>query len=111
MKNILIIGSTGQIGTELAMTLRKIYPTVVAGYIPAAPPKGELLESGPSEIVDITDPVQIAEVVRKYTERRRRGQAPARLEDRSRRTLQRPRGSTRRRLCRLYPQLYWLLWP
>ena len=66
MKNILIIGSTGQIGTELAMTLRKIYPTVVAGYIPAAPPKGELLESGPSEIVDITDPVQIAEVVRKY---------------------------------------------
>ena len=66
MKNILIIGSTGQIGTELAMTLRKIYPTVIAGYIPAAPPKGELLESGPSEIVDITDPVQIAEVVRKY---------------------------------------------
>ena len=66
MKNILMIGSTGQIGTELAMTLRKIYPTVVAGYIPAAPPKGELLESGPSEIVDITDPVQIAEVVRKY---------------------------------------------
>lgn len=66
MKNILIIGSTGQIGTELAMTLRKIYPTVVAGYIPAAPPKGELLVSGPSEIVDITDPVQIAEVVRKY---------------------------------------------
>lgn len=66
MKNILIIGSTGQIGTELAMTLRKIYPTVVAGYIPAAPPKGELLESGPSEIVDIADPVQIAEVVRKY---------------------------------------------
>ena len=47
MKNILIIGSTGQIGTELALTLRKIYPTVIAGYIPAAPPKGELLESGP----------------------------------------------------------------
>ena len=66
MKNILIIGSTGQIGTELALTLRKIYPTVIAGYIPAAPPKGELLESGPSEIVDITNPDQIAEVVRRH---------------------------------------------
>ena len=66
MKNILIIGSTGQIGTELALTLRKHYPTVVAGYIPAAPPRGELLETGPSAAVDITNPQQIAEVVRQY---------------------------------------------
>ena len=66
MKNILIIGSTGQIGTELAMTLRRLYPVVVAGYIPAAPPKGELLETGPCEVVDITNPQQITEVVRRY---------------------------------------------
>lgn len=66
MKNILIIGSTGQIGTELALTLRKHYPTVVAGYIPSAPPKGELLETGPSTIVDITNPAQIAQVVKEY---------------------------------------------
>ena len=66
MKNILIIGSTGQIGTELAMTLRRLYPVVVAGYIPAAPPKGELLETGPCEVVDITNPQQITEVVRLY---------------------------------------------
>nr|WP_314650185.1 NAD-dependent epimerase/dehydratase family protein [uncultured Porphyromonas sp.] len=66
MKNILIIGSTGQIGTELALTLRKHYPTVVVGYIPSAPPHGELLETGPSEVVDITNAVQIAEVVRRY---------------------------------------------
>ena len=66
MKNILIIGSTGQIGTELALTLRKHYPTVVVGYIPSAPPHGELLETGPSEVVDITNAAQIAEVVRRY---------------------------------------------
>ena len=56
MKNILIIGSTGQIGSELTMKLRGIYggSNVVAGYIPGAEPKGELLESGPSAIVDIT---------------------------------------------------------
>lgn len=68
MKNILVIGATGQIGSELTMKLRKTYPTgtVVAGYIPGAEPKGELLESGPSEIVDITNPSQIGEAVDKY---------------------------------------------
>ncbi len=68
MKNILIIGATGQIGSELTMRLRHEYPggNVVAGYIPGAEPKGELLESGPAEIVDITDPQQIASAVEKY---------------------------------------------
>lgn len=68
MKNILLIGSTGQIGSELTMALRKAYPQgqVVAGYVPSAPPKGDLLESGPSEIVDITNAQQIADVVKKY---------------------------------------------
>ena len=54
MKNVLIIGSTGQIGSELTMKLRKLYNgNIVAGYIPGAEPKGELKESGPSAIVDI----------------------------------------------------------
>lgn len=68
MKRILIIGSTGQIGSELTMKLRGIYggENVVAGYIPGAEPKGELLESGPSAVVDITNAQQIAEVVDKY---------------------------------------------
>ncbi len=68
MKNVLIIGSTGQIGSELTMKLRGIYggANVVAGYIPGAEPKGELLESGPSKIVDITNATQIAEAVSKY---------------------------------------------
>ena len=67
MKNILIIGTTGQIGSELTMLLRKNYSgNVVAGYIPGAEPKGELKESGPSAIVDITNPQQIADAVSKY---------------------------------------------
>jgi nucleoside-diphosphate-sugar epimerase len=67
MKNVLIIGSTGQIGSELTLELRKRYNgNIVAGYIPGAEPKGELLESGPSEIVDITDAGQIAAAVGKY---------------------------------------------
>ena len=67
MKNILIIGATGQIGSELTMLLRKNYSgNVVAGYIPGAEPKGELKESGPSDIVDITNPQQIADAVSKY---------------------------------------------
>lgn len=68
MKNILIIGATGQIGSELTMKLRAEYPggNVVAGYIPGAEPKGILLESGPAEIVDITNPQQIADAVDKY---------------------------------------------
>ena len=67
MKNILIIGSTGQIGSELTMKLRtERQGTVVAGYINGAEPKGELKESGPSAIVDITNAQQIAEVVDQY---------------------------------------------
>jgi len=68
MKNVLVIGSTGQIGSELTMKLRKQYHqgTIVAGYIPGAEPKGELLESGPSEIVNVCMAHQIAETVDKY---------------------------------------------
>ena len=68
MKNILIIGSTGQSGTELTMALRKHSPNgnVVAGYIPAQPPTEMLKETGPCEIVDITNAQQIADVVKKY---------------------------------------------
>ncbi|MBO4444659.1 MAG: NAD-dependent epimerase/dehydratase family protein, partial [Bacteroidaceae bacterium] len=68
MKNILVIGSTGQIGSELTMKLRREIEgsVVVAGYIPGAEPKGILLESGPAEIVDVTNAPQIADVVSRY---------------------------------------------
>ena len=68
MKNILVIGSTGQIGSELTMKLRREVPgsTVVAGYIPGAEPKGELLESGPSAIADVRDAAGLASIVTEY---------------------------------------------
>ena len=61
MKNILVIGSTGQIGSELTAELRKLYGNshVVAGYITGAEPKGELAESGPSALADVTDGGQL----------------------------------------------------
>ena len=50
MKNILVIGSTGQIGSELTPELRRHYggDHVVAGYIRGAEPHGELLEGVPA---------------------------------------------------------------
>ena len=44
MKNILVIGSTGQIGSELTMKLRANYnaSSVVAGYIKGAEPTGRV---------------------------------------------------------------------
>ena len=55
MKNVLVIGSTGQIGSELTRELRKRYgnDSIVAGYIKGAEPKGELKESGPSAEADV----------------------------------------------------------
>lgn len=68
MKNFLVIGSTGQIGSELTKKLREIYGGnhVVAGYIKGAEPKGELAESGPKAECDVTNPQMIADVVKQY---------------------------------------------
>ena len=68
MKNILVIGSTGQIGSELTKKLRSIYgnSNVVAGYIKGAEPTGELAESGPMAECDVTNPQMISDVVSKY---------------------------------------------
>ena len=68
MKNILVIGATGQIGSELTLELRKRYGDdhVVAGYIPSAMPKGELKASGPSAIADVTDRQSIEVVARQF---------------------------------------------
>ncbi len=68
MKNILVIGSTGQIGSELTKLLRNQYGNnhVVAGYIPGAEPTGELKDGGPSAIVDVTNQQMIADVSQKF---------------------------------------------
>lgn len=68
MEKILVIGATGQIGSELTLELRKRYgnESVVAGYIKGSEPKGELKESGPAELADVTNSEQIESIVKKY---------------------------------------------
>ena len=67
MKNILVTGSVGQIGSELTLVLREKYGSdnVVAGGRKTKP-SPELLESGPFEIVDCTDIENLAAVVKKH---------------------------------------------
>lgn len=69
MKNILVIGATGQIGSELTMELRRRYAggNVVAGYITGAEPKGELRDSGPSAVVDVTDGEAVMDAVKRHS--------------------------------------------
>lgn len=68
MEHILIIGATGQIGSELTMELRKRYgnANVVAGYIRVQNLKG-IKGVGPSAIADVTDGEAIASVVKSIT--------------------------------------------
>ena len=65
MKHIVIIGATGQIGSELTMELRRRYgnTNVVAGNIQGAEPKGVLKESGPSAVVDGTNGEMIPYII------------------------------------------------
>lgn len=67
MKKILIVGSTGQIGSELSVKLRSIYgeDNVICGYFKPPFPEN-FFEAGPTEEIDATDSNQIASVVKKY---------------------------------------------
>ncbi|MEA2031653.1 MAG: L-threonine 3-dehydrogenase [candidate division Zixibacteria bacterium] len=67
MKNILVTGAVGQIGSELTMELRKRYgnDNVVAGGRKTKPSE-KLLNSGPFEVVDCTDINVVRDVVKKY---------------------------------------------
>jgi len=63
---ILIIGSSGQIGTELVMELRKMYGNnnVVASDI--RPSTDEVMNSGPFEELDILNKKRLREIVRQH---------------------------------------------
>ena len=65
-ENILVIGSSGQIGSELVLELRKIYGngSVIASDI--IPSSDEIISSGPFEILDVTDSKKLLEVVKKH---------------------------------------------
>ena len=63
---ILVVGSSGQIGTELVMILREIYGNeyVVASDI--RPSSDAITHSGPFEELDILNEKRLREIVRKY---------------------------------------------
>ncbi len=67
MKKILIVGSTGQIGSELSVRLRSIYgdSNVICGYYAPPFPPG-FFEAGPTEEINALNIEQIAHVVKKY---------------------------------------------
>lgn len=64
MKKILVIGCSGQIGSELTLELRRIFgnSNVIATDIKDAPKA--ILESGPFEILDILDRDALRKIVR-----------------------------------------------
>jgi nucleoside-diphosphate-sugar epimerase len=67
MKEILVIGATGQIGSELTPALRKRYGSenvVAAGH--KKQPASDLFESGPYVTIDVRDIDSVAAIVKKY---------------------------------------------
>lgn len=67
MKNILITGCLGQIGSELTMRLREIYGTnhVIATDIRRVE-DNQVIQSGPFETLDVLDGEKMKKLVRKY---------------------------------------------
>ena len=63
---ILVIGSSGQIGTELVIELRKIYgeSNVVASDI--RPSSKRIMESGPFEKLDVMKKNKVYEIIKKH---------------------------------------------
>ena len=67
MNKILVLGSGGQIGSELTMRLREVYggANVVATDI-KLPLRDEIMQSGPVEQCDATKGEEIDAIVKKY---------------------------------------------
>ena len=68
MRKVLITGGLGQIGSELTKKMRDIYgvDNVVMSDMQAKDTHKELIESGPFEILDVTDSSRMGEIVDKY---------------------------------------------
>lgn len=67
MKRIFVTGALGQIGSELIMKMRNIYgkDNVIATDI-RRPNDNQVVESGPFEILDVTDGKAMLETAKKY---------------------------------------------
>lgn len=68
MRKVLITGGLGQIGSELTKKMRDIYgvDSVVMSDMQAKDTHKELIESGPFEVLDVTDSSRMGEIVDKY---------------------------------------------
>ncbi len=68
MRKILVAGALGQIGSELTMGLREVYgvDNVIASSRSAKAGLEKVIESGPFEVVDITDGKKLHEIVKKH---------------------------------------------
>lgn len=68
MRKILVTGALGQIGSELTISLRKIYgvDNIIASNRRRKEGHEELIESGPFEILDIANGNAVMEVVKKH---------------------------------------------
>jgi nucleoside-diphosphate-sugar epimerase len=67
VSKIIITGGTGQIGSELAPELRRLYGSdnvLVMGH--SRKPSGDLMDSGPYETADIRDRKRLQELVEEY---------------------------------------------
>ncbi|MCM1990112.1 L-threonine 3-dehydrogenase [Oceanirhabdus seepicola] len=67
MKKILVTGALGQIGTELVMKMREIYgnDNVIATDL-RKPEGNNVVESGPFELLDVTDGARMKEIAKEY---------------------------------------------
>ena len=64
MKNILVTGAKGQIGSELTLELRKKYGVTAVVALDLSLPQNPT--DGPFEVADVTDKNAVLEIVKKY---------------------------------------------
>lgn len=66
MSKIIVIGASGQIGTELTMALRHRFgkDQVIASDVREAPK--DIMESGPFELLDVLDEKRLREIIQKH---------------------------------------------
>lgn len=65
-EKILVLGSSGQIGTELVARLREIYGTANVVASDLKEPTQDILDSGPFEKLDVLDRHELNAIVRKH---------------------------------------------
>ncbi|TCP18635.1 L-threonine 3-dehydrogenase [Scopulibacillus darangshiensis] len=66
MKKVMVTGALGQIGSELVTRMREVYGSANIVATDIRKTEGDIVESGPYEIVDVTDASAMHTVAKKY---------------------------------------------